>query len=60
MENDESLALTNATKPVWMMCKDLRHRCKWAQVEYDVSMQKKVFEEIIKFTYINNWIRWVG
>lgn len=54
MENDESLALPNATKPVWMMCKDLRHRCKWAQVEYDVSMQKKVFEEIIKFTFINN------
>lgn len=42
VESDEHLAIPNDTKPVWMMCKDLRHRCKWTQVEYDVSIHKHI------------------
>lgn len=37
VETDDNMATVNDTKPVWMICKDLRHRCKWTQVEFDVS-----------------------
>ncbi|XP_055320897.1 phosphatidylinositol-glycan biosynthesis class X protein [Sitodiplosis mosellana] len=35
VEVDDDLPVTNASKPVWMLCKDLRHRCQYVQVEYD-------------------------
>lgn len=37
VELDENSAPKNASKPVWMVCKDQRHRCKWSQVDFDVS-----------------------
>lgn len=38
VEVHENLPGTNTSKPVWMLCKDLRHRCQYVQMEYDVSI----------------------
>lgn len=38
VEVHENLPGTNTSKPVWMPCKDLRHRCQYVQMEYDVSI----------------------
>lgn len=38
VELNDDLPIKNASKPVWMLCKDLRHRCQYVQVEYDVSL----------------------
>lgn len=34
--NDEINGL-NATQAEWYTCEDIRHRCRWNQVEYDVN-----------------------
>lgn len=36
LEWDDNEDDTNGTIPVSYTCKDLRHKCKWIQVEYDV------------------------
>lgn len=38
VELDENEPLMNESKPTVMLCKDLRHQCKYIQVEYDVSL----------------------
>lgn len=40
IEIKENASPTNALNTVSYMCKDLRHRCKWIPIEYDVRAYK--------------------
>lgn len=37
IEANEEITTSNETEAESYMCEDLRHRCRWHQVEYDVS-----------------------
>ncbi|XP_031641220.1 phosphatidylinositol-glycan biosynthesis class X protein [Contarinia nasturtii] len=46
VEVNEDVPIPNDSKTTWMLCKDLRHRCKYIQVEYDNFSRKSLSANI--------------